>query len=86
MGLQCKLHIEFSRKIQYKWAIIGNPGIEAIFDELGIVVDCIKRIEAALGLTPPRFFPTIVRMVQKLDNIVNRKQLCCGEGKAQAHL
>ena len=65
--------------------ITGYPGIEALFDGFGIVVDCIERFETSQRPTMHIALPSIYRMIQKLEDVSQGKQVWRGEGRAMAH-
>ena len=66
--------------------ITGYPGIEAIFDGFGIVVYCIERFETSQRPTMHVALPSMYRMIQKLENVSQGKEVWRGEGQAVAHL
>ncbi len=64
---------------------MGYPGIEAIFDAFGIVVDCIERFEISLRATLHIALPAEYHMMQKLDDVSCRKKAWRGEFQPLAH-
>lgn len=64
--------------------IVGFPGVEAIFDGFGVIVDCSTRLEAAQKQTIHISFPTVYRVRQKLMDISEGKKVWRGEGRAMA--
>ena len=60
--------------------VTGYPGIEAIFDEFGIVVDCIELFEASLKPTLHIALSTVHHMMKKLDDVAKGKKVWRGEG------
>ncbi len=65
--------------------ITGYPGIEAVFDGFGVVVDCIHRFETSQRPTLHVPLPTIYRMLAKLDDVVHGSKTWRGEDQALAH-
>ena len=66
--------------------IIGYQGIGALFDGFGIVVDCIERFETSQRPTMQISLPYICRMIQKIEDVSQGKQVWRGEVRAMAHL
>ena len=60
---------------------MGYPGIEAVFDAFGVVVDCIERFETLYRPTMHIAIPMIRRMLQKLHDMSNGKMVWRGEGR-----
>ncbi len=65
--------------------ITGYPGIEAIFDVFGVVVDCIERFETSSRPTTHIALPILYRMLQTLEDICNGKKVWRGEGRPLAY-
>ena len=64
--------------------ITGYPGVEAIFDGFGVVVNCIEKLETSTRPTLQVALPLIYLMISSLDNITKGNKVWRGENQALA--
>ncbi len=79
-------YISLKKTSNIDGTITGYPGIEAVFDEFGVLGDYIECFKSSKRPTLHIKLPTVYRILEKLDDVSHGKRVWRGEGLALAHL